>query len=264
MKSPMFLYQFRLPLLILLVIQLVISGCQEEKPVKKLPTKQADSKQETEKSDKNEKPKLKFIETPDTDSDFVPEAGFTSLTLTDFEVFSKDPKANEESPTWTEADGVIHCSGSPRGYIYSKEDFSNYVLRVELRFLPRVETPEDEKELLKHNTGVMIHIQDDHRTWPPSLEVQGKQLDMASIKSNGGIPNLVINDHPEKREQYRKPIGEWNAFEVVSIDGKLTAFLNEKLICKSEAGELTHGFIGFQAEDWPFRIRRLRIKSETE
>ena len=249
-------------IIILCASSIFLTGCQDEQPVNSSKAKSTKAKSKSPKNE-NKKPVLKFDETPDSDVEYVTEEGFQKLTLADFEVFTKDPEANEKSPTWTEADGVIHCSGRPRGYIYSKTVYSNYVLRAELRFLPRVEPPKDENELLKHNTGVMIHIQDDHKTRPPSLEVQGKQFDMANIKSNGGIPDLVIDEHPDKREQFRKPIGEWNAFEVVSHNGRLTAFLNDKLICSSEAGELTQGFIGFQAEDWPFRIRRLRIRITT-
>ena len=43
---------------------------------------------------------------------------FTALTLEDFETF---PPAEGNEPTWNMQDGVLSCSGSPKGYLFSEK-----------------------------------------------------------------------------------------------------------------------------------------------
>lgn len=183
--------------------------------------------------------------------DFEPEDGFTALTVEDFVPFEG------RRDTWQEVEGVIVCSGEPKGYLHSRTPFGNFTLRGEYRFMPQDATAEPPP-----NTGFMIHIQEPHKIWPRSLEVQGRFDQMCSIKSNGGVPALTIEDDPAARESARKPVGEWNAVEIVSKDGALTATLNGQLICTSQPGELTEGLIGLQSELFEVHFRRLRIRED--
>ena len=176
--------------------------------------------------------------------------GTRTLTLADFEPFQADES------TWREEDGVLICTGSPKGYIHTRETFDNYVWEAEYRFAP----VEDEEKRPLANTGFMIHIQEPQKVWPASLEVQGRWDEMASIKSNGGIPALTIEDNPEARESARKPVGEWNHVRIESRDGALTARLNGELICTSQPGELTSGQIGLQSEGFEVHFRNVTIE----
>lgn len=184
--------------------------------------------------------------------DFVPEAGFEQLSITDFKPFEAS------GDTWQEIDGVIVCSGNPKGYLYSNESFANFTWRGEYRFAPVAEAS---KSALA-NSGFMLHIQTPHKVWPRSLEVQGRFDEMCSIKSNGGVPALTIEDDVAARESARKPIGEWNSIEIVSRNGALTATLNGELVCLSQPGELTAGFIGLQSEMFEVHFRRMRLRRD--
>lgn len=183
------------------------------------------------------------------DEDFEVEEGFTRLSIDDFLPF----EATEQ--TWQQIDGVIVCSGDPKGYLHSRQEYQNFTWRAEYRFMP-VDAEADPPP----NTGFMIHIQDPHKVWPNSLEVQGRWDTMCSINPNGGAAELTIDDDPRARESARKPVGEWNAVEIVSRDGGLTATLNGELICTSQPGELTEGLIGLQSELFEVHFRRLRIR----
>lgn len=185
----------------------------------------------------------------------VLEDGFTVLTLPEFEAFAG------AADTWREEAGVIVCSGMPKGYVYCVRPFRNFTLRCDYRFAEPAADADPAKSALA-NTGFMIHIQEPHKVWPRSLEVQGRWDQMCSIKSNGGVPDLVIQDDPAAREAARKPVGQWNSVEIVSRDGALTALLNGQKICESEAGELTEGSIGLQSELFEVRFRNLRIREE--
>lgn len=181
----------------------------------------------------------------------VEEDGFTILSLDDFVEFPSHTDA------WREEDGVLICSGDPRGYLHSSKPYENFTLRAEYRFAPLDDGAEKPAE---PNTGFMIHIQEPHKIWPVSLEVQGKHSEMCSIKANGGAAELTIDDFPEGREAARLPVGDWNAVEIVSIDGALIARLNGANVCSSEPGELSSGMIGLQSEGFEVQFRNLRIR----
>lgn len=186
--------------------------------------------------------------------DFTPEEGFRRLTLADFEHFPAD------ADTWSERGGLLVCSGKPKGYAYTREEFRNFTLRCEYRFVPPP-TPPDAAAADKFNTGFMIHIQEPHKVWPASLEVQGRFDEMGSIKSNGGVPALTIVDDPDARKGTRLPVGQWNAIEIVSHDGELSATLNGLRVCSSYAGELKSGKLGLQSEGYAVEFKHLRVKA---
>lgn len=178
---------------------------------------------------------------------------WTPLTLNDFQTFMG------EADTWKEENGEIVCNGQPKGYIYSREEYGDFIWEAEYMLIaPEGETDPD--KIAAANTGFMIHIQEPHKIWPVSLEVQGKHVEMCSIKSNGGAADLTIADNATARETARKPVGEWNQVQITSRGGTLEARLNGELICTSEAGELTSGRIGLQSEGYEVHFRNLRIQ----
>lgn len=184
---------------------------------------------------------------------FEVEEGFTSLTLANFEPFQG------EATTWREEHEMIITTGKPKGYIHSKKSYGNFTWRAEFRFVP-VEGESEPKKIEQSNTGFMLCIQEPHKVWPRSLEVQGKFVEIAQIKSNGGVPALVIMDDSAARESSRQPVGEWNAIEIVCRGGAVTSTLNGTVVCQSESGELKGGQIGLQAENFAVEFRRLRIR----
>ena len=125
---------------------------------------------------------------------------------------------------------MIATTGTPKGYMYSRRSFQNFTWRAEFRFVPS----EDASKADQSNTGFMLCIQEPHKVWPRSLEVQGKWIEMGQIKSNGGVPALTINDDQAAREAARKPVGEWNAIEITVKDGTVSSILNGKAICIAE------------------------------
>lgn len=194
-------------------------------------------------------------DSPDSpDSPFVLEDGFRQLTLDDFESFEAQPE------TWTAASEGWQCSGKPRGYLYSKESFQNFTWKLEYRF-PRPSNLSDESRF-KGNTGFLVYISGEPKIWPVCLEVQGKHVQMGMIKENGGAQPPQVTDDESIRQAARKPVGQWNALEIVSRDGALTVKLNGQQVASSQPAFLSAGSIGIQAEDHAFSVRRLRIRSE--
>ena len=189
-----------------------------------------------------------------TEPPFQLESDFQLLARDQFDAFGA------EEQTWTDTREGLACSGKPKGYLYSKQSYQDFTLRLDYRF-PRPETLKDDAKF-KGNTGFLIYVTGEHKLWPTCLEVQGKFLQMAAIKENGGAAPVKVDDNEQARQQARKPVGEWNSLEIQSQAGAVQVLLNGTLISKSEPDFLSAGLIGIQAEDHPFEIRRLRIRSE--
>lgn len=194
------------------------------------------------------------VVTSEPEAPFELEPDFRALTLQQFEAFGAEPG------TWSESEGVWSCTGKPRGYLYSKEPFQNFTWRLEYRFPRPADLKDDSK--FKGNTGFMVYITGEHKIWPVSLEVQGKHVQMAAIKENGGATAPTVQEDADMRAAARKPVGQWNALEIVSREGEITASLNGQKIAQSEPVFLSAGSIGIQAEDHPFEVRRMRIRIE--
>lgn len=217
------------------------------------------------------------------DGEFTVEEGFRTLTLSDFEPFFAKPPQSRQT-TWIEMHDAIVCFGKPRGYLYSKEKFADFTLRLEYRFapvaadsspVPAKANPQSSKADsatraidaqaamdARLNTGVMLFITEPHKQWPKSLEVQGRFSDMATIKENGGAAKIDVVDDDAARKSARKPVGEWNAIEVVSKGGVITSLLNGTKVCEGQTTDLILGMIGLQSEDFEVHFRRLRIRPE--
>ena len=180
-------------------------------------------------------------------------SGFVLLKRDDFESFQA------ETETWNSTEEGIICTGKPKGYLYSKRSYDNFILRLDYRF-PRPVTLKDDAKF-KGNTGFLVYITGDHKLWPVCLEVQGKHIQMAAIKENGGADPVAVEDNESARQEARKSPGQWNSLEVISLDGAIEVLLNGTKVSRSKAGVLNSGPIGIQAEDHPFEIRRMRIKS---
>ena len=186
------------------------------------------------------------------DAPFQLESDFRLQTLDDFEQFGAD------SQTWKSLPEGIACSGKPRGYLYSKQPYQDFTWRFEYRFLRPEKLADDNK--FKGNTGFLVYITGEHKLWPICLEVQGKHSQMAAIKENGGAEPVIVDDDDTARQRNRAAVGQWNAIEVVSTAGELRVSLNGTTIAKSKPNFLSDGLIGVQAEDYPFEVRRMRIR----
>lgn len=218
-------------------------GCRGEVPTASAPAQTA--RQSAEVQDDKAKPEEPAFEL---------ESGFKLMSRGDFESFGAEPD------TWSITDDGIGCTGKPRGYLYSKEPYRNFTLRLEYRF-PRPENLKDDSKF-KGNTGFLIYINGEHKLWPSSIEVQGKFVQMAAIKENGDAPPIKSEIDEAARQKARRPVGQWNAIEIVSNSGALSVTLNGTRVSSSQPGSLMEGSIGIQSEDFPFEVRRIRIRTE--
>lgn len=181
------------------------------------------------------------------------EDGFVSLLLEDFESF---PEGQHE---WDSDSTALTGTGAPKGYLYSREDFENFTWRADFRYLPATAPTADPE---KFNTGFMLFIQEPHRVWPKSLEVQGRFDEICQVKGNGGAEVRLIADDDAARKRLRGEPGDWKSIEIVTRDGSVTARLNGEIVGQATSSELRRGRIGLQAEGFAVEFRNLRIRRD--
>jgi Domain of Unknown Function (DUF1080) len=159
---------------------------------------------------------------------------------------------------WTVTNGVIHCTGKPTGYLRTKQDYRDYKLTVEWRFVkvaPRAD-----------NTGVLLHMQLPDEVWPPCIQAQGKYSNQgdwilmagAECKEHKGMDaNAPV---PKQGPSNEKPVGEWNNYEMVCSGSDVKAYVNGKFMNEATECTITSGTIGFQSEGGEFEIRKVFLE----
>lgn len=188
-----------------------------------------------------------------------PEKPFRRLSFADFEVYTGKLRRGEKLPpgkTWSEKDGVITCSGLPRGYIYTKKSYRN----IEIEFEYRFDEPKQRSDIAKLNTGCLLFIEGEHRVWPVCLEVQGKHLEMGQIKSNSRDIKVDPEDINLARTEHRLQPGSWNRIRIYCDEGRLRVELNGRVVAASQTTRLKEGPFGFQAEGWPVQFRNIGVR----
>lgn len=169
------------------------------------------------------------------------------------------PKAGDDvTKTWSVENGVIHNTGKPVGYMRTEQDYRDYKLTVEWRFL-KIAPKAD-------NTGVLVHMATGDKLWPACYQCQGKnqaQGDLicmagAEYKEHQGMgPNTPV---AKRGPSVEKPIGEWNLIEMLCSGDDIKIYVNGKLMNEGTACTLTSGKIGIQSEGGDIEIRKLYIE----
>ncbi len=180
------------------------------------------------------------------------------MSLEEFDFVSKT--AGETSPFSEPRAGLLRCVGSPRGYLVSRDTFTSYEVRFELRYVSRPSDGEEERN--KSNSGLLIHVHGPAKVWPACIEAQGRWFDVGQLKTNGGLPPLEIQEDLSAREAARRPLNEWQKFEVTVDPATIVARWNDREICRSTALPVTSGHLGLQAEEFPYEIRDLRMRPQ--
>jgi len=155
-------------------------------------------------------------------------------------------------------DGTIISTGTPEGYWYYDKQYLDFTLRFEFRYFP-IPGLENENEFLS-NSGYLLFITQ-HAVWPKCIEIQGQNLAVGQAFGVG--TDLKVTVDSDARLRARKPVGQWNAMEIVSKGGKIVVSLNGSVISTVTEHEFKQpGYIGFQSEGGLIQWRNIRIKEE--
>jgi hypothetical protein len=170
-----------------------------------------------------------------------PEEGFVSL----FDGKSLDGWHLVNGAKFFVEDGVLkHNLG--HGWLRSDKEYSDYILRLELRFMKP-----------KQDGGVFLRAGKEGKDWPDrKYEVQCENSPrMATIFGTANKLDVPLT------KKILKPIGEWNQYEIKIVGPKIEVRLNGELVSTADsANNLKKGYIGLQGEDGAHEYRNFRIK----
>ena len=160
--------------------------------------------------------------------------------------------------TFRVENGTIISSGRPYGYMYTEKTYKDFSLRFEYRYEPHQWMESDAD--FYGNSGYLLFITD-HIVWPKSIEVQGRNA--AVLAAMGLDSEVKVSVDDEARKRALRPVGQWNAVEIVSRGGQVRSYLNGTLISTITEHEFREpGHIGFQAEGAEIHWRYIRIRED--
>jgi hypothetical protein len=161
---------------------------------------------------------------------------------------------------WSVRNGVIHCKGKPNGYMRTIDDYSNYKLHLEWRW---VEKPT--------NSGVLLHASGPDKVWPRCIEAQLKSGNAGDFVLIGGtgisVGGKFIQDTseryivvPKKEQSSEKAAGQWNVYDIICRGDAITLQVNGVLQSEGTKATDTSGKICLQSEGSPIEFRNIYIE----
>ncbi len=195
------------------------------------------------------------------------------LTLADFE------NVNCLEDTWSEAEGMIQCTGKPVGVIRSKEQVKNFELVVEWRH-----------NRSAGNSGVFVWVPPASLeglkpgALPHGIEVQvldlgyaeqyeknsGKKADwftshgdvfpVGSSKMKPFPPTSPNGQRSFPSKNLTKGTGEWNHYYIRAINGEVRLWVNGEEVSGGTGCDPAEGYLCLESEGSPIDFRGLKIR----
>jgi len=163
-------------------------------------------------------------------------------------------------------DGIIKMHGENVGYLMSKKSYSNFELTLDYRW----NLDEQYKAKVKKNSGVMYNIPTDSpdKVWPKGIQFQIKEnttgdfvfLDQVTAKVNGKLVETGASVTSPKFLENEKPYGEWNSITIRSFNGKITQYLNGKLVNQATEATSVEGRISLNYEGSAIDFKNIKVK----
>jgi hypothetical protein len=166
-------------------------------------------------------------------------------------------------------DGVVVCRKG--GNLLTAKEYGDFVLRFEFVLPPggnngvgiRAESPS--KDPTYH--GMEIQILDNNAE---------KWKGLKPYQFHGSIYGVVPGKRNAEKNDYHKPLGEWNVEEITASGSKIKVVLNGETILDADIAEFKDkptpdgkahpglhrekGFLGFLSHGDPVRFRNIRVK----
>jgi 3-keto-disaccharide hydrolase len=189
---------------------------------------------------------------------FAPEAAKTVTWV----AFSEDDGASLKD-VWSITPDLIVCKGTPRGYLRTREDFTDFVLTLEWRW-PKGHPGKG---------GVLFRITGEDKIWPKSLEAQinagdaGDFWGLDGYQLAGPKDRMKTLDTDEfgrltnlkKTEPSERKAGEWNDYEIVARGGKVTLKINGRVVNETANCDVVPGKICLTSEGSEIHFRNVKI-----
>ncbi len=164
--------------------------------------------------------------------------------------------ATPDDATWSVRDGVLVCTGEPRGYIKTDADYESYVLMLEWRWSPVTKAI--------GNSGVLTRITGEDKVWPTCIEAQLMADHAGDFFRIGDYPMLTepgrrSGIRGQKSHHAEKPVGEWNHYEIILDGEEVNLFVNGEQVNHGWAAKVLAGPIALQSEGTEIHFRNVRL-----
>ncbi len=163
----------------------------------------------------------------------------------------------ENNAAFSARDGLLVLNKGT-GWLRSEEDFSDFVLEMEFRFLEK-----------GANSGIFIRTgqtsKKDDNGWPDNgYQVQCKDTitedrALGTMIPYGAPPFEHKSDRDAIARAYR-PTGQWNHYRITCKGEELTVELNGILVTTAREIKNLSGHVGIQAEHGHLEFRNIRVK----
>ena len=183
---------------------------------------------------------------------------FNGKDLSNWGFVVKD-NAVDPATVYSVKDGMIHISGQPFGYMYTKEKYANFKLHVEWKW-----------EGKPTNSGIFLLLENLNNPFPKGIETQlcaGKAGDFVLLNGSDLLefqtrrgeerPKFPIIERKVK-EGVEKPAGEWNEANIFVKNGVVTVYING-VYQNTGTSKVKEGSIALQSEGGPILFRNVTI-----
>lgn len=190
-----------------------------------------------------------------------------SITENDWYAFTKTSDERQSpSKIYEFKDGMVRMYGDNIGYLMTHKSYKNFELSLEFRWNMEGRNNQGKN---KKNSGVMYNIPIDSpdNIWPKGIQFQIKDdstgdfifLDSISAIVNGKLVEGGRSVNSFKFIDNENPYGEWNTIIIRSFNGKLTQYLNGKLVNECVEVSSKEGKISLNYEGSPIDFRNIQI-----
>jgi hypothetical protein len=134
-------------------------------------------------------------------------------------------KATGNPEGWAVEDGAIVCKARGGGYLYTQEQFDNFVLSIDYRVSPRA------------NSGIFVRWSDLRDPVNTGIEVQvydSYGRERLSKHADGAIYDIIAPSRNASR-----PAGEWNTAVITCDNNKVAVALNGETISEMDLDRWT-------------------------
>ncbi len=187
----------------------------------------------------------------------------TTGALTGWKFFAETPGTKPGDVWKLESGGVLRCRGTPKGYLATEKDYTDFTLRLEWRW------PAGKPG----NGGVLLRKTGPDKIWPKSLEAQinagqaGDFWGLDGFRLSGPAEQSKSLTHPQfgqltnvaKAATMEKPAGQWNRYEIVARGGVVTLSINGREVNQATGCDAVPGKICLTAEGDEYYFRNVEI-----
>ncbi len=178
---------------------------------------------------------------------------------------------NTAEDTWKVRDGLLICSGHPIGVMRTAKHYENFVLHIEWMhmepggnsgvFAWSNAQPEPESRLPNGVEVQMLELEwpnlhKENGVTPPIAYVHGELFGVGGVKTT---PDNPRGERSKSIENRCKGRGEWNAYDVVAVDGVIKLAVNGKFVNGISRSTQKKGYLCLESEGAEIHFRNIRI-----